>query len=83
MPPAETWVLEALRSQADRLTWLEGKDGEWARVTIDDARKETLASDMKSTLFDSILRVLAIKKLYREIDSQRGWVNMGELPPRE
>ena len=81
MAPAETLVLQVLRDHADLLTWHEGKDGEWAKVTIDDARRDLLVNDMKPASFDSILRVLANNKLYREIDSGHGWVNLGELPP--
>ena len=81
MPPAETLVLEALRSHADRLTWHKGKDGEWAKITTEDARSDLHVINMESATFKSILRILVINKLYREIDSEHGWVNLGELPP--
>jgi hypothetical protein len=82
MAPAETEVLDILRSHANLLKWYEGKDGEWAEVMPEDARREFLVRDMKSdTSFDSILRVLVTNQLYREIDNEHGWVNMGEPPP--
>jgi hypothetical protein len=80
----EDTLHRVLTVHVDRLAWAEGKDGTWAKVLLDDARRDFELAALKSpqASFDSALRVLKIKRLYREIDSKSGWVDMGELPSK-
>jgi hypothetical protein len=86
----EDTLLAVLRDHADRLAWAEGsdgqwavgRDGQWAKVKLEDARRDMhlVALDSPQRSFDSALKVLKTKDLYREIDSASGWVDMGEQP---
>jgi hypothetical protein len=76
----EDTLLAVLRVHADRLVWAEGRDGRCAKVTLKDARKDMLLAALDPPSFDSALRVLMIRRLYKEIDSESGWVDMGEQP---
>ena len=57
LPVTERKVLNALQSQADRLSWHERKDG-WAKVVLDDARADANAAIYEPATFESALNVL-------------------------
>jgi len=80
--PAETLVLQALRSHADFLTWHEGKNGVWAKVLPDDVRAALSVRTIEDGGFSNILKVLTSSDFYKEIGSQ-AWVNMGMLPQQD
>jgi hypothetical protein len=74
----EDTLLAVLRVHADRLAWA---DGRWAKVILEDTRRDMQLAPLDSPQsFDSALRVLKSRELYREIDSESGWVDMSELP---
>ncbi len=78
----EDTLLVVLREHADRLAWAESRDGQWAKVILEGARRDMqLAPLDHPQSFDSALRVLTIRGRYREVDSESGEVDMGELPP--
>jgi hypothetical protein len=86
-PPMGGYVLgdtlhRVLTVHSDTLDWAEGKDGTWAKVLLDDARRDFELAALKSpqASFDSALRVLKIKRLYREIDRKSGWTWASYLP---
>ena len=80
LPNDQLMVLNALRSQADRLTWHKRQDG-LAEVILDHALKELRLHDVNRRTFDSILQSLVRGELHKEIDNEHGLVDMGELPP--
>jgi hypothetical protein len=82
LPPAETFVLQALRSHADLLTWHEGTNGAWAKVIPDDARAELSVREIEGARFSNILKMLRSTDFYREIGGE-AWVNMGKLPQQD
>jgi hypothetical protein len=82
LPPAETLVLQVLRSHADFLTWHEGKNGVWAKVIPNDARAELSVRTIEDVRFTNILKLLASSHFYKEIGSE-AWVNMGKLPQQD
>jgi hypothetical protein len=81
LPPAETLVLEVLRSHADFLTWHEGKNGAWAKVKPDDARAELSVRAIEDG-FSNILKLRTSSDFYKELGSE-AWVNMGKLPQQD
>lgn len=82
LPPAETLVLQVLRSHADCLMWHEGKNGAWAKVIPDDARAELSVRAIEDARFSNILKSLATSHFYKEIGSD-AWVNMGKIPQQD
>jgi hypothetical protein len=76
LPLAEEKVLDALRSQAEWPPKCTDKDGgKWVKVKLADAEN---TAGMEPRTFQSIINTLKLKKLYKKIDEEHGWVDAGE-----